>query len=259
MSDGRNATLNRQSHVGSEAEEKVPRRARTLAKEEFSRKRLSYVVGGVFIFFFGLLAIESFFTAFVSPSEGDQTGTFVTDFLFLAITSVFSVNAFSRSYMFIHRDPFHGWLLFQRSLPVSNEEIVLARSLVMLPATVVMTMIFFGPSLILASVFHDHFDAGQFFWFALIWLGYAVLVGGLNLFLELGLNGKAVSAVQFVWMILLVGIVWLLDGKLVLTTFEWAGSYGPLPAGLSLLAGGLLFALLAKATERRVGNRELSP
>ena len=259
MSDGRNATLSRQSHIVPERKTKITTRARTLAREEFSRKRLSYVVGGVFVFFFGLLAIESFLTALVNISEIDQSGDFVADLLFLAIISVLSVNAFSRSYMYIHRNPFHGWLLFQRSLPVSHKEIVLARSLVMLPATVVMTAIFFGPSLILVSVFYDQFNAGQFLWFVLIWFGYALLSGGLNLFLELGLNGKVVAAMQFVWMVLLVGIVWLLDGELVLTTFEWAGSYGPLPAGLSLLAGGLLFALLAKATERRVGNRELSP
>lgn len=259
MSESRDATLKRQSHIGPEEKSQDTGRARILAKEEFSRKSLSYVVTGIFAALFGFFMIIPFSSAVVPLLESARSGGFVTDIFLLAIISILSINTFSRNYMFIHRDPFHDWLLFQRSLPISSKEIVLARSLIMLPATVVMTALFFTPLVILSWVLDYKLDAGQYLWFVLIWLGYALFSGGVNLFMELGLNGKVVFALQFFWFGALVALTWFLDGELVLTTFELAGSYGPLPAGLSLLAGGLIFTLLAKATERRIGTRELSP
>lgn len=262
MNDRKEATLQRRESSTLEMTRTMTERAVCLSKEEFSRKSLSYVVSGMFVALFGFFVILPFSSAVIPLSENARSGGFATDLLdlfFLTIVSIFSVNSLSRSYMSLHRDPFHGWLLFQRSLPVSPKEIVLARSLVMLPATVVMSALFFGPLVILSRMLDYQFDAGQYFWFVLIWLGYALFSGGLNLFMELGLNGKLVIVLQLLWLGLLVAIVWLMNGKLVFTTFDWAGSYGPLPAGLSLLAGGLLFVLLAKATERRIGRREMSP
>lgn len=257
MSKKRDATL-RQDRATQETPEIDTERAGFLAREEFSRKSLSYVATCVAAIFFGLLILPVFSSAVVPLSEDARSGGFIIDLFFLLIIPVLSINFISRNYMFIHRDPFYGWLLFQRSLPVSPKEIVFARSLVMLPATVVMMALFFAPLIFLSWVIDHKFGAGQYLWFVLFWLGYALFSGGINLYMELGLNGKLVFTLQFLWLGLIVAVAWLLDGDLVFTTFKWAGSHGPLPAGVSLLAGGLLFALLAKATERRVGKREMS-
>lgn len=259
MSDGKEATLQREESTALETPRTTTERAVCLSKEEFSRKSLSYVATGIFAALFGLFMIVPFSSAVIPLSENARSGGFVTDLFFLAIVSILSINVFSLSYMFIHRDPFHDWLLFQRSLPVSPKEIVLARSLVMLPATVVMSALFFAPLTILAWALDYKFDAGQYLWFVLVWLGYALFSGGINLYMELGLKGKFVFVLQLLWFGALFAIAWLLNGDLVFTTFKLAGSYGPLPAGFSLLVGGLLFALLAKATERRIGKREMSP
>ncbi|CAN5893305.1 hypothetical protein BH23ACT11_BH23ACT11_26720 [soil metagenome] len=258
MSNSGEATFGRKNYPTPETLNMDKERVELLAREEFSRKSLSYVVSGILVALFGFFMIVPFSSAVIPLSEDARSNGFVLDLLFLAIVSILSVNSLSRSYMFLHRDPFHGWLLFQRSLPVSPKQIVLARSFVMLSATVVMSALFFGPLFILSWALEYKFDAGQYLSFVLIWLGYALFSGGLNLFMELGLNGKIVAALQIFWMGLIVAIVWLLNGDLVFTTFKLAGSHGPLPAGISLLAGGLLFALLAKATEHRVGNREMS-
>lgn len=258
MNDGREATLRRQDRATTEMQEKNTERARFLAKEEFSRKSLSYAATSIFAVFFGLIMLPGFSSAVIPLSEVARNGGFFMDFFFLVIIPLFSINSASLNYMFIHRDPFHDWILFQRSLPVSPKVIVLARSLVMLPTTAVMTALFFAPLTIFAWTLDYKFDAGQYLWFMLVWIGYVLFCGGLNLFMELGLNGKLVLVLQFLALGLLIAIAWLLNGNLVFTTFELAGTYGPLPAGISLLAGGLLFALLAKATERLVGKREMS-
>jgi hypothetical protein len=230
-----------------------------LIREEVSRKSLSYVATAVAAVFFGLLITPSFSSAVIPLSESARSGGFFSvDLLLLMIMSIVSINVFSKDYTLIHRDPFHGWLVFLRSLPVSSREMVLARSLIMLPATVVMTALFFAPVFVVSWALMEEFPAGQFLWFGLFWLGYALLAGGINLYMELGVRGKVAFGLQFVWLLLLIAIVWLTGGNLIFTTFELAGSYGPLPAGLALLAGGALFAVFAKATEHRVGGRDLA-
>lgn len=259
MSKEREATLRRQDRTTPKTRETDTERIGFLAREEFSRKSLSYAATCVAAIFFGLIVLPVFSSAVIPLSESARSEGFVMDILFLMIIPLLSINFISNSYTFVYRNPFHDWLLFQRSLPVSQKEIVLARLLVMLPATVIMMALFFAPLAVLSWALDYQFDAGQYVWFVLIWLGYALFSGGINLYMELGLNGRLVFVLQLVWIGLLVAIVWLLGGDLVFTTFELAGAYGQLPAGLSLLAGGLLFTLLAKATELRVGKREMSP
>jgi hypothetical protein len=228
-----------------------------LVREEFSRKLVSYVITAVATLFFGLAATPAFSSAVV-PLEGvARSEGWVVDLLFLAILSIVSINVFSRSYFQIHRDPFYWWMVFLRSLPVSPGEMVLARSLIMLPATVVMAGIFLAPISVFSLFMESRFGVGQYLWFALIWLGYALLAGGINLLMELGVRGKLAVVLQNVWLVALVAAVWLFGGDIVYSTFTLAGEEtGPLAAGASLLAGGAFFALLAKATERRVEKRE---
>lgn len=232
------------------------KRIRHLAREEFSGKSRSYTLTAIAAVFFGFLIFPGFSSAVIPLEESARSSGRLVDFFFLAIISILSVNVFSRSYFLIHRDPFYGWLTFLRSLPVSPREMILARSIIMLPATLAMTAIFFTPIVSFSWFLMEDFDAGQFLWFALVWLGFALAAGGLNMYLELGLRGKVVAVLQIVWLVVFVAAVWLLGGDLVFTTFELAGEYGPLSAGLALLAGGLLFTLFAKATERRVAKRE---
>lgn len=232
------------------------KRVAHLVREEFSRKWFSYFLTAMFAVLLGLVAVSSFASAVAPLEEGARSGGWAVDLIFLAILSILSINVISGSYFKIHRDPFRGWLVFLRSLPVSPREMILARSLIMLPATAVLTSLFFAPIIVASLFLEPRFDAAQYLWFALIWLGYALAAGGINLFIELGVSGKFAFVFQFVWLAPLIAVVWLFGGNLVYSTFVLAGGYGPLFAGASLLVGGIFFALFAKATERRVAKRE---
>lgn len=246
--------------TASEKTEKNIRRAGIphLVREEVSRKSLSYAVTAIVAIFFGFLAIPIFSTAVIPLEESARSGGRLIDFFFVAILAILSINTFSRSYLMIHRDPFHGWLVFLRSLPVSPKEMVFARSLIMLPATLVMTTLFFAPLVVFSGFLEPRFDAGQYLCFASIWLGYALAAGGINLLLELGVSGKFAFVFQFVWLAAIAAAVWLTGGNLVYSTFRLAGEYDPLAAGVSLFIGGIFFAVLARATERRVAEREFA-
>lgn len=227
-----------------------------LVREEFSRKIFSYFLTAIFAVFLGLVAVPAFGSAVAPLEESARSGGFAVDLIFLAVISILSINVFSRNYMFIHRDPFRGWLVFLRSLPVSPKEMILARSLIMLPTTIILTSLFFAPAIVVSLFLEPRFDAAQYLWFALAWMGYALFAGGMNLLVELGVSGKIALVFQFVWLAVIVAVVWLFGGNLVYSTFVLAGEYGPLAAGTSLLVGGIVFALFAKATERRVADRE---
>ncbi|MGH3089336.1 MAG: ABC-2 transporter permease [Rubrobacteraceae bacterium] len=232
------------------------KRVEHLAREEFSRKSFSYAVTAISAVFFGLVVVPAFSSAVIPLEESARSVGWLVDFVFLAIVSILSINVISRSYFSLYHDPFRGWLAFLRSLPVSPKEMILARSLIMLPATAVLTTLFFTPIVIASATLDSRFDAATYFWLVAIWLGYALAAGGMNLLLELGVKGKLALVFQFVWLAAIVAVIWLLGGNLVYSTFTLADEYGPLVAGISLLIGGLFFALFAKATEKRVASRE---
>jgi hypothetical protein len=246
------------SATGTERPETKNERARIvrLVREEFSTKIVSYAVTAAAAIFFGLVIVPAFASAVAPLEAGERGDGRLVDFFFLAIVSILSINVFSRDYFLIHRDPFRGWLVFLRSLPVSPREMVLARSLIMLPATLAMTVIFFAPITAFILSTDPRFGVGQFLWFVLAWLGYALAAGGMNLLMELGANGKLALFFQFAWLAVILGFVWMFGGDIVYSTFRLAGEYGPLTAGIALLFGGVLFALFAKVTERRVASRE---
>jgi hypothetical protein len=75
-------------------------------------------------------------------------------------------------------------------------------------------------------------------------------------------NGKVYTLISFGFAASLMAVValleWTLDLSLVGRTAELAQSNGALPAIYSTLAGGVAFALLVRATVRRLEKRDLS-
>jgi hypothetical protein len=101
----------------------------------------------------------------------------------------------------------------------------------------------------------------SYLWFAGIWIGYGLLASGLYLLLELTESGRTSTLISNGFILLLVLALalleWTADLGLVGRTVELVHDYGPLPAILSILAGGTAFAILAWATANRLKKRNL--
>jgi hypothetical protein len=102
----------------------------------------------------------------------------------------------------------------------------------------------------------------SYLWFAGIWVGYCLLASGFYLLLELTESGRTCALISHGFALSLVLTValleWTAELGLVGRMVELVHSYGPLPAILSILTGGVSFAILAWATTRRLEKRDLS-
>lgn len=235
-----------------------------LVAQELRRTWLSYVATAFGNVFFGLLAASTFWTAARLNAEGQRFGVpnFETDLIFLLLVSLLSLNWISRSYAMVWEDPFSRWLGFLRTLPVPVREIVTARAAVMVGVTVVMTGVFFVPFYALNSpgnpMFTETIPMPEYLWFAGIWLGYALLLGGPGLYLELGVRGKMMLWIQIAVVVAILAVLSVLTGlgvHLVWGSFRLVELYGPLPALAAITIGLAGMALGHRATVRRLRTR----
>src|SRR5215216_3500266 len=191
--------------------------------------------------------IEGFYNAFFS------------DCLFLLICAFLAVNVVPGDYARVRRDAFYPGLYFFRKLAIPAGSVVGSRALCMLLALILNAVAFFLPAFLLSELGEL---GASYFWFAGIWIGYGLLASGFYLLLELTESGRSCALISngfALSLILAVALLeWTVDLGLVRRTVELVHDYGPLPAILSVLAGGAAFAILAWATAKRLEKRDLS-
>lgn len=240
---------------------------RHLIAQELRRTWLSYAATAVGNFFFGLLAASLFWSALRLNAEGQRFGVpnFETDIVFVALVSLLSLNWISRNYAMVWEDPFSRWIGFLRTLPVPVRDIVTARASVMVGVTIVMSGVFFLPFYALNSrdnpIFTETVPPLEYLWFIGIWSGYALLLGGLGLYLELGVRGNMIFLVQGATLVIMFVVLFVLTGlgvHLVWGSFRLVELYGPLPAIAAIIIGLAGMALGQRATVRRLRTRSFS-
>ncbi len=238
-----------------------------LAKREMKRTWLSYVLTCLFVLFLGFFAVVSLSGVFEFEGFGagvrrveDHYNAFFADYLFLVVCAFLGVNAISRDYTLIWRDPFSSRLVFLRSLPISAGSLVGSRALSMLFALLLNAPAFFLPAFFLTDL--GGLGTTSYLWFAGVWIGYSLLGSGLCLLFELSVSARVYALISFGFaaslMVVLALLEWTLHPSLVGRTAELAQSYGALPALFSILSGGAAFALLALVTARRLEKRDFS-
>jgi len=230
-----------------------------LARWEIARTWPSYALGGLILSFFGFLVVPGLSGVFEFEGLGpggtrmeDFYNDFLADALFLGVCAFLAVNAL------VHRDVFSSKLLFLRELPISAGNVVAGRAILMLFALLINAPAFFLPAFFLT----DFGDPGTLYLgFAGVWIGYGLLASGLYLFLEFTTNGGSYAPTSIVtvlaFLVVLALLEWTADLGLVGRTVELVRVYGALPAVFSVLAGVVAFALLARATVRRIQRREV--
>jgi hypothetical protein len=237
-----------------------------LARKEAKRAWLSYLLTVLFMLFPGLFVAVSLSGVFGFEgfgAEGQRMegyyNAFFSDCLFLLVCAFLGVNAISRDYTLVWRDTFSSRLLFLRNLPIPARSLVGSRALCMLFALVLGAPALFLPAYLLT-------DLGvletSYLPFCGVWIGYSLLASGLCLLFELTVSSRVCALISSGFAASLIAVLalleWTLDLSLVGRTAELAQSYGALPAISSILAGGAAFALLWRATVRRLEKRDLS-
>jgi hypothetical protein len=239
------------------------------AREEMRWAWPSYVWSVLIVLSLGLAAAVSLsvgvsgFEAMVMRGQGAEEfyGSFFVDYFFLLVCAVLGTNAllgYTRNWP----GTSSSGLVPLRSLPISASILVGSRMFLMLFALVVGAFAFFVPVFLVSGLAED-LGVKAYLYFCAVWVGYGLLGSGLSLFFEFGVSGKSYALMSYLFALLLMIVVVLLE------TTQYAGivgrvarmaqdGHGTLLVGLSLLMGGAAFLLLARSTVRRLRTRDLS-
>jgi len=233
-----------------------------LVRRELERTWPSYLSATPFNLLFGLLATFMLWL-YLSPDAESAPradgAEFWLDWVFLFVLVNLPVNWTSRSYWHTWRDPFQEHLEFLRALPVPAWEIVAGRALVMAGSTAIMVCAFFLPGYALLPDMREMLALPQLIWLAVTWAGYALVCGGIYLFLEFCVRSSKLRFwMMLLWILPIAGTVLLcnlvLDAPLVAGSLGLIERYEALPALISLAFSAGVFVLLGAATSKGVSR-----
>lgn len=232
---------------------------RRIAAQELRRTWRSYAATAAVNLLIGLVGGYFVWAVATSAAAPGSGGPFLTDLFLLLLVANLSLNWVSRNYLAPWEDPFSGWVGFLRTLPVPAREVVRARALIMTGTTAVMVVVFFLPVYLLNGGLREAVPAAEYLWFAVVWGGYTLVLGGMNLYLELGVHGKTLFGAQLVALVALVAVALLanevLSTSIAQGVLDLAADYGPLPAAGAVATGLASMWLGQRATARRLQNR----
>ena len=242
------------------------RNAFWLAGKELQRTWLSYLATVVLAALYGAFAAVALLDALPIDTQPNIYASASVDIFFVFGVSALATNALSKDYLYSWGDTFSKRLRFLRGLPVSAEELVVSRVLTILVALFLNSVAFLVTIYLLSASVGDRLIAqlgfGEYLSFAGIWAGYAVFCSGAWMYGEFGLNGRTYNNIVFgvmgVAFVFLIFLEWLFKLRIVERSIYLAGTYGPLPAILTLLLGGVAFALWSRAAVRKIKRRDLT-
>lgn len=190
-------------------------------------------------------------------------GNFLLDFWFLLVVAVLNVNfLFNRDYYYRFReDNFTKRLSFLRGLPIGARTIVSGRAVVMAVALACGSPSFFLAPYLASTELRGMIGGVDYLWFVGTWIGYALFMMGVLLFMWIGLSWEAeriaVPLLPCAYVLAAIISNLTLDDGLVLTLIEAAKTQGPLVAGASVAFGALGLIFWSRAAEKRLQKREL--
>jgi hypothetical protein len=240
-----------------------------LAREEMKWTWSSYLLSVLIVLSLGLAAAVSLsfgvsaFEAMMVRGQGTEEfyGSFFVDYFFLLVCALLGTNALLGYYARNRRGTSSSWLVPLKSLPISAGIIVGSRMISMLFALVVGAFAFFVPVFLVSGLAGD-LGVKAYLTFCAVWVGYGLLGSGLFLFFEFGLSGRSYALLSYLFAILLMFVVVLIEttqyaGIVGRVARMAQGDHGTLLGGLSVLAGVSAFLLLSRLTARRLLTREL--
>lgn len=134
------------------------------------------------------------------------------DFVFVLVTPSLAAIFMSGPYLSfraIKEDPFSKRMAFYRSLPIPIKILALSRTIIMLITLTLLSIVFYSTiTIALHDRLFQYLTFGEYFTFVLIWLGYAVALGGMNPYIEYGTSGKVLHLFPYLAFVLFAfGIV----------------------------------------------------
>jgi len=138
---------------------------------------------------------------------------FLSDFMFIVFTPVLATIFMSGPYLnykTIKEDPFSKRMAVYRSLPIPIKVLALSRTILMLMTLLLLSIVFYTTiTFLLPNRIFEYLTISEYLVFIVIWLGYALSLGGAHTYLEYGTNGKVLHLFPYILIFLLVFVFYL--------------------------------------------------
>ncbi len=241
------------------------KRAFKLVKTEIRMLFPAYILTFAVTVLLGLFSI-TFLKELINTLAGYQNhfnGVSV-DILFVFLSPCLSIVFLSSPYLSLKtlkEDPFGKRIALFRTMPVPIKVLTKSRMLLMLITLLILSTTFYTTIVIgIRDIYHLVFTTQQLVSFLLFWFGFSLTIGGLNVYIESGTNGKMLYIFSFLYSLTIVSfiIVFNLNTKnsVVEKVAEWTQQYDWMPSVVMIIIGLLSYNIWGIILQKRLSKRD---
>lgn len=135
---------------------------------------------------------------------------FMLDLIFIGMAPSFGALFMSKpylSYKEAKENPYAKRMAVLRTLPISVSVLALSRTIFMLITLIIMSVAFYGAMAFMVFRFSANGNAitvNEFIIFILFWFGFMLALGGMNPYIEYGINGKMLHILPHFYVVLFI-------------------------------------------------------
>jgi hypothetical protein len=229
-----------------------------LARQEFVWLRLSYLITGGFMLVIGVFSASIIESGALGPEAETAPDAFVADFVLLLFATLLATTYTSWGSLAEWRNPAERRLAMMRTLPIPVSMVIRARILLLLLALVINVTAYFGAIYLLGDI---RLNLGAYLAFVAVWIGYALVWGGVTMYLDVVrgskyfLQSSFVSGTVTIAIVILVSLI--LGFQVVYTVGQAAVDHSLLTAAIALIVGVVAVIVTERLTVRDLPGREI--
>ncbi|WMT41565.1 ABC-2 transporter permease [Paenibacillus sp. D2_2] len=227
-------------------------------KKDLYTDRMYLIWNAIFMIYGG--AMFSFML--YSVDHADTNIHPLADYLMLMMVPMIGFFFSRRSFNYLKEDSYTRMLCYYRTLPIPVKTVMKSRYVQLVFTIIFNSIILFSTIYFVFIFLNKEMSVIEYISFALTWIGYALIINGLYIYLEFLKRGKIyfwLGMLLMLSMVIITFAVAVLQGNLVKYTMDLSVRYAllsPIMWG-TLLVGVLLLYFTGLLTIRKLTDRDL--
>jgi hypothetical protein len=231
---------------------------RWLVRCELPSLLVPYLITGGFMLVIGVLSAATVETGALGPEAEYGANSFFADFVLLLFATLLATTYISWGSLAEWRNPAERRLAMMRTLPIPISTVVRARILFLLLALVINGTAYFGVIYALGDI---RLSPGAYLAFVSVWIGYALIWGGVTMYLDTVRGSKYILLSSFVSSTIAIGVIvvisLILGFQVVYTVGQLASDHSLLTAVSALVVGIAALIVTERLTVQDLPHREI--
>ncbi|MDF9843379.1 MULTISPECIES: hypothetical protein [unclassified Paenibacillus] len=237
------------------------RQAWIIVKSDFNGDRLKLLWSLLWaLLFMGYMG--GLTSMIIQDTLDNGDGKILADIMFMTVIPMLGITFSKRTMKYLTEDSYTRMLAYMRTLPIPAAVILCKRKLHAVFSIGLNGVVFFGLIYVISSNLRHELPFPDYLAFTLTWMGLALAISGLYIFIELLASGRAYFFYVLLFTVIYIGtalLTWLAGGNLILFTVSYSREWGllsPLMWG-TLILGTLSVQLFSAWTIHRLKSRDL--